>query len=114
MPHPPLMAFDLMPFLAVPLAFLGLIFAVPILAIVTYHKRKMMEIKLAGVQKSDQAMIERIEAVRRELAQLRDTATQYDVSFDTALHRIETRVTSIDLRVTAIEQKSNVRIGPSG
>lgn len=110
--HPQL-AIDLAPLVAIPLAFFGLVFAIPILAILTYHKRKMMEIKLAGAQRQDQAMIERIEALRKELAQLRDTSTQYDVSFDTALHRIETRVHNLESRVASIEQQSSVRIGPN-
>jgi hypothetical protein len=110
----PVLAFDIAALFYVPLAFLGLVLCIPILAILTYHKRKMLEIRLAGIQKGDQAMIERIEAVRQEVAQLRDTATQYDLSFDTALRRIESRVNALEARVSAIDQQPNTRIGAGG
>ncbi len=111
--HSPVLAIEIGALIAaIPLAFVVLIGLIPIMAIVTYHRRKVLEIKLAGVQKSDQAMIERIEAVRQELAQLRDTATQYDVSFDTALRRIESRVNNLDSRVAQVEQQSTVGVPP--
>jgi hypothetical protein len=41
---------------------------------------------------SDQGALMQVEALRKEVAQLRDTATRYDISFDTALQRLEARV----------------------
>jgi len=38
-------------------------------------------------------------SLRAELAQLRETTTQYDVSFDTALQRLEARMAHLEQRV---------------
>lgn len=38
------------------------------------------------------ALRDDVSALRRELQQLRDTSTQYDISFDSALQRMESRV----------------------
>ncbi len=37
-------------------------------------------------------------AMRQELQALRDTSTQYDISFDTALQRMESRVEHVERR----------------
>lgn len=77
---------------------------IPIMGIMTYHKRKMEEIRLR--QKSGLADETRaaIESVRREVEALRDTSTQYDVSFDAALHRIESRVGNMEQRMQTVER----------
>jgi hypothetical protein len=55
-----------------------------------------------------------IEALRRELHELRDTATRFDMSFDTALQRLEARMAGIENRSTvpaaeAVVEQSHVR-----
>lgn len=44
--------------------------------------------------------------VKKQLAELRDMATRYDLSFDTALKRLEGRMTFLEQRVQPMEQKS--------
>ena len=50
-----------------------------------------------------------VNALRKEVADLRDTATRYDVSFDTALQRIEGRVGFLEsARIAAKAQESTL------
>ena len=42
-----------------------------------------------------------IEAMRLQMASLRDTTTQYDLSFDTALQRMEQRMAHMEQRLNA-------------
>ena len=79
------------------LAIMALIMSVPIVAIVTGHMRAVAEMKLK-FRKETAPAPECIEAMRREIAELRDTTTRFDVSFDTALQRIEDRLTQVEAR----------------
>ena len=41
-------------------------------------------------------MIQEVQGLRKEFAQLRDTTTRYDLAFDTALQRLESRVENLE------------------
>ena len=43
-----------------------------------------------------------VETLKREVAQLRDTTTRYDMAFDTALERLESRVSHVEKSPRAI------------
>lgn len=57
-----------------------------------------------GLQREIHALRDELTMVREQLRELKDTTTQYDISFDTALQRI-------DRRVTNIEQENQQRLG---
>lgn len=82
------------------LALLIPIFAllIPIIAIITSHQRKMAEIKAQQGTKVTPQVEAELAALRREVAELRDTATNYDMSFDAALTRLEQRVDRVEQR----------------
>lgn len=84
-----------------------MVLAIPWYAISTYHRRKLEEIR--AKQKVDIAEETRaaIDALRREVAALRDTSTQYDVSFDTALNRLDSRMAHLEQRVRSVENEVN-------
>src|SRR5258708_37633314 len=87
-----------------------LIFGIPVIAIITSHQRKMMEMKLMlGVQKESTPSLE-LQELRRAIDELRDTTTRYDISFDAALQRIESRVGHLEGRTAAIEQENAKQI----
>ena len=88
------------------------VFSIPLSAIWAYHRRKMLEIqlKLRGQGTSTDVKAE-IEALRQELRSLRDTTTQYDISFDTALQRMESRVEGVERQVRAIQSEDVLRVG---
>jgi hypothetical protein len=73
-----------------------LIFGGPMFALWT---RYQLEHERLRQEKSDKAF----EQLRQELAQVRETSTQYALSFEDALQRMERRLDSLEDRVNAIE-----------
>lgn len=66
-----------------------------IIAGIVIGVRSWMRVELAKSesQKSiGRETLEAVELLRKEVDQLRDTTTRYDLSFDTALQRLEARV----------------------
>jgi hypothetical protein len=59
---------------------------------------RVAEIQARARAGSDPALKEAIEGLKKEVAQLRDTTTQYDMSFDSALQRLETRMSHLEKR----------------
>lgn len=79
-------------------------FGIPLAAILTYHHRRVLEMKLKLRDAAGQDVRTEIADLRQQLSELRDTATRYDLSFDAALQRIESRVERIEQRVQSLEQ----------
>jgi hypothetical protein len=55
-----------------------------------------------------------VDALRKEVADLRDTATRYDVSFDTALQRLEARVVNLETARIAARASESVLVQQLG
>jgi hypothetical protein len=96
--------------------FIGLIavlgvFGIPIVAIWTGHRQKVLEMQLQLRQKGDASVHASIEALREEVRQLKDTTMQYDLSFDSALQRMEQRVDGVERRVNEVSGNQIVSIG---
>ena len=91
--------------------FIGLIavlcvFGIPLSAIWTHHRRKMLEMQLRLRNEGSSNVRTEVEALRQEVRALRDTTMQYDLSFDTALQRMEQRVEMIERRAISGETGS--------
>ena len=92
--------------------FIGLIAVVcifgviPISGIWTSHRRKVLELQLRLRNEGSSSVHAEIEALQREVRALRDTTMQYDLSFDTALQRMEQRVEMIERRAISGETGS--------
>lgn len=71
-----------------------LIFGIPIVAILSAHHRKVLELKLKA--RGEAGVLAEIEKLRAELRELRDTTTRFDLSFDTALQRLESRIEHLE------------------
>jgi hypothetical protein len=87
------------PVIAILLMFLGLpliVLSIPLALIWTHHKRKMLEMRLKREALVNHQFQAQLDALRVEVQSLRDTATQYDMSFDTALQRIDRRVMTLE------------------
>ncbi len=69
---------------------------VPITAMVLKHRKEMRQMELEKRRLSHQAVEERIEALRAEIAALRDTATQYDLSLQANLENLQERVRALE------------------
>lgn len=88
--------------------FVGLIavlcfFGIPLSAIWGHNRRKMMELKLRLNQGDDASVRAAVDALRAEVRTLRDTTMQYDISFDSALQRVESRVDQMERRIAPTE-----------
>ncbi|MCX6380095.1 MAG: hypothetical protein NT023_11575 [Armatimonadetes bacterium] len=82
------------PIFAILCMFIGLpliLLSIPFTLIWTHHRRKMTELRLQREIVVNQQVQAQLDAVRAEIQALRDTATQYDMSFDSSLERMERR-----------------------
>lgn len=79
------------------------------------HRSNVAEMKLQG--RNSQPAVNNsaeIDALRQEIRQLRDTTMQYDLSFDTALQRLEHRIEGLERRSVSSSNAtstSEIRIG---
>ena len=80
---------------------------VPITAMVLKHRKEMLQMELERRRLSNQEVIAQIEALRQELAQLRDTSTQYDMSLQANLEALQERVRMLEQQ---LEEQTRVRI----
>jgi hypothetical protein len=80
-----------------------LIFGLPVVAIVTSHQRKMMEMKLRLGDQRQSAPSSELQDLRRAIDELRDTTTRYDISFDAALQRMDSRMNNVEQKLAVVE-----------
>ncbi len=108
---------DSMPIFAILCIFIGLplvVLSVPFALIWTHHKRKMMELRLQREVVVNQQVQAQLDAVRAEIQALRDTATQYDMSFDSSLERMERRVQLLESQRVSVGSAPNWQSLPPG
>ena len=99
----------LIPFFAIPF-----VFGIPIIAIWTTHIRKMKEMEISSGRSPGGMGSTEIAQLREEVRQLKDTALSYDLSFDTALQRMESRMDGMERKFQQIEASpQNTLIGRS-
>ncbi len=84
------------------------VFSIPLSAIWSTHRRKMIELQFQMGRGDDATVRAAVEALREEVRTLRDTTMQYDISFDSALQRMETRVGQIERRVGTVAQPERI------
>ena len=80
---------------------------VPITAMVLKHRKEMLQMELERRRLSNQEVVAQIEALRQELAQLRDTSTQYDMSLQANLEALQERVRMLEQQV---DEQARVRM----
>lgn len=83
------------------------IFGTPLIAVIANHQQKLAEIRSKG-QSADTALAEEIRNLKLQVEEMRDTTTRYDMSFDTALQRIESRVSNVEQRLSTVESETQV------
>lgn len=88
-----------------------LIFGIPIVKIWTDHQRKVLEMRLQLNKQGDTGVRAELEALRKEVNSLRDTSMQYDLSFDTALQRMEQRVEAMERRALQSAPDDQIQLG---
>ena len=80
------------------------VIAIPIAAIWTYHRRKLFQMELEARGRQAGEVTAQIDELRDELRALRDTTMQYDLSFDTSLQRLESRMQHLETRTGVASQ----------
>jgi hypothetical protein len=83
---------------------------IAVVAMALNYLKQMERIKRQPVS-SEAKVMEAVESVRKELADLRDTSTRYDVSFDTALQRMESRLAAVENRTNRNNHEQTVAAG---
>jgi hypothetical protein len=76
------------------------------------YKTRELELRLQSGQAADSDLARQIQDLRREVAQLRDTATAYDLSIDHQLQTLDHRVRFIEdkrIEAAAGNAKENVQ-----
>src|SRR5438034_1252561 len=94
------------------LAAVVLIVGTGLVAVWGEHQRKLLEAR-ARLGNQDSAVVSELQKLKRELQELRDTTTRYDMSFDAALQRIENRVNHLEGRVSRVEQQASGQVTQS-
>ena len=69
---------------------MGLGWPVWLTMVIVRHREKMR--MLEHKQQGSPGLVEEVQALRRELTQLRETTTRFDMSFDASLDRLERRM----------------------
>jgi sensor histidine kinase regulating citrate/malate metabolism len=93
--------------LALIMCIVGPVLFVPITAMVLKHRKEMLQMELERRRLSNQEIVAQIEALRQELAQLRDTSTQYDMSLQMTLETLQERVRMLEQQ---LEEQTRVRL----
>ena len=88
-----------------------LVLSIPLFALWSHHRRKVLELEMQGRGQGEGGVRAELDALRQEMRMLRDTSTQYDLSFDTALQRMEQRVVGVERSVQTIQAQDVQRIG---
>jgi hypothetical protein len=87
------------------------IFGIPIISIWTSHQRRMLELQLQLRNQGDSGLRTEFDALRHEVRSMRDTCTQYDLSFDAALQRMERRVEGIERTAQSSQTEDRFHVG---
>ena len=86
-------------------ALAGIFFLFGLPAII-WHIQRMAQIKSKSGGQLDNTALSELLQLKAQMAELRDMTTRYDLSFDAALQRIESRVGNVESRVSSIEQET--------
>lgn len=78
---------------------------VMIVRMIIAHRERMA--RMNHRQEGAPGVVEEIAALRREMAQIRDTTTHYDLSFDAALTRVESRLHDLEAEKRAESVRSD-------
>lgn len=81
---------------------LGLGWPVWLTMVIVRHRERMRQME--HHQQGSPGLVEEVQALRRELTQLRETTTRFDMSFDATLDRLERRMENSEQRGRAAER----------
>lgn len=88
----------------------GMVLMTPVLIVrmILAHREKLIALRYR--QEGAPGLVEEMTALRHEMSQLRETTGKFDMSFDTALDRLEERVVQLEAaRRAAPDQTTPLR-----
>lgn len=88
-----------------------LIFGPGILAVWSSHKRKLAELEIRKMEAMGSSTNAHLDSLRKELSDLRQTSTGFDLSLDANLQNLQQRIAYLEQRVQELESRSNVNVG---
>src|SRR5437016_826215 len=86
------------------------IFGWPVIKILTNHHARITQMKLEMRGGGGTAVLNEMRELKQQVNELRDTSTRYDISFDAALQRMESRIARVEQRTIEPEVES-LRLG---
>jgi hypothetical protein len=86
------------------------VFSIPVIAILSVHRRKMAEMGM-GQGAGNTSVLSELRELKRQVEELRDTTTRYDISFDSALQRMESRMNHMEQKVSTMENEIHITQG---
>ncbi len=93
------------------IVFVGMMGVMGLTAILTEHHKNITKLRLQQTKQGDANTEATLQALREEVRALRDTSMQYDLSFDTALQRMEQRMSSVERRMNQVEAGEPQKLG---
>ncbi len=92
--------------LLIPLSAVVLGIGSGIVQLLLKSSERRMELRLKAQQGQSGDLMQQIKALRAEIAALRDTTTQYDLTNDLIVQRLEERLSRIEIKTTAQSARS--------
>lgn len=93
------------------LAIIVLIFGRPMVNTITRNQRKMLKMRLAARQPAvDTTWKQEAERLQRELNSVRETSTNYALSLEATISRLERRLEHVEMRSVSSMSDDKVRI----
>lgn len=84
-----------------------LIFGViPVTAIILEHFQKMKRLEVEKAKRGDANLKAQLDAIRQEIADLRQTSTEYCLSLDSNLQNLQAHVAHLESRMQEMEQQN--------
>jgi TolA-binding protein len=82
--------------LAMVICIFGPAIVIPVTAMVLKHRKEMARLEMERRTTVNQEIVAQIEALRREIAELRHTTTEYDMSLQMNLENLQERVRTLE------------------
>lgn len=83
-----------------------------IVAVILRHRERMAALR--NRQEGSPGLLEAVRVLREELGQLRETTTSFDMSFDAALQRVESRLDTVEQAPGIVEEATFDRYSTYG
>jgi hypothetical protein len=89
-----------------------LIFSIPLLAIWTKHKQKMEEIKTQRNQGLNSDVQAKLDALQRQIVEIKDQSSRFDLALDASQDRLEERIAFLEEKNAVVNTSSYYPTAP--